>query len=82
LTAWSRKYNWKEPVDIIRKERPELASRLPPVDAPVPPGINAPMDISLTERVLGFKKEMYIPMEKTVLDAVDQLVRWEKTVKK
>ncbi|KAF5361259.1 hypothetical protein D9758_010316 [Tetrapyrgos nigripes] len=72
----SGKYSWKKVADLIRKERPELASRLPREDLEAPAQTTAPVDVSFTEDVLGFKD--YIAWEETFLAAIDSVLVLER----
>ena len=74
----SRVFTWKETAELFGRERPEIASRLPGEGEVPPVQNNAPYDTSLTEEVLGFKADMYIPWEKTMLDSIDEALRWER----
>ncbi|KAJ4476791.1 hypothetical protein C8R41DRAFT_773286, partial [Lentinula lateritia] len=69
-------FKWKDVADLIRRERPELAHRLPTQDIVPPRLTDAPLDTSFAAEVLGLKD--YIPWEDTVLAAVDVHVAWEK----
>ncbi|KAJ3804754.1 hypothetical protein F5876DRAFT_82641 [Lentinula aff. lateritia] len=69
-------FNWKDVADLIRRERPELANRLPTQDIVPPRLTDAPLDTSFAAEVLGLKN--YIPWEETVLATVDVHVAWEK----
>ena len=66
----------KMTAELLRKERPELAGRLPPVDLAPPQQTVAPVDTSFAAEVLGLKE--YIPWETTLLETIDNLVQWEK----
>ncbi|KAJ3743260.1 NAD-P-binding protein [Lentinula detonsa] len=69
-------FTWKKVADLIRRDRPELANRLPNQDL-VPPRLSdAPLDTTFAAEVLGLKE--YIPWEETVLAAIDVHVAWEK----
>ncbi|KAE9401224.1 hypothetical protein BT96DRAFT_612978 [Gymnopus androsaceus JB14] len=69
-------YKWKDVADLIRRERPELAHRLPKEDAVPPKQSDAPLDTRFAAEVLGM--EEYIPWEETVLAGIDAGVAWEK----
>ena len=69
-------FTWPMAADLLRKERPELAVRLPGVDVTPPLQTVAPMDTSLAEEVLGI--DSWIPWERAVLDGVDEVVSWMK----
>jgi len=71
-------FTWKEVGDVIRRGRPELASRLPGTDDTHVAQFDAPLDTSLTEELLGFSADVYTPWEQTVLDSIDQILAWEK----
>ncbi|SJK98706.1 uncharacterized protein ARMOST_01975 [Armillaria ostoyae] len=68
----------RDALAIIAKERPELKDRLVDVAvAPEWPSYTLPVEWQRIEDVLGLKADSFIPWEKTVLDAVDSLVRIE-----
>ncbi|GAW10143.1 hypothetical protein F5879DRAFT_522775 [Lentinula edodes] len=69
-------FKWKDVADLIRRERPELAHRLPREDIVPPKQSDAPLDTSFAAKVLGLKE--YIPWEETVLAGVDVQIAWEK----
>ncbi|KAJ3814482.1 hypothetical protein F5876DRAFT_86417 [Lentinula aff. lateritia] len=69
-------FKWKDVADLIRRERPELAHRLPKEDIVPPRQSDAPLDTSFAAKVLGLKE--YIPWEETVLAGVDVQTAWEK----
>jgi nucleoside-diphosphate-sugar epimerase len=68
-------YTWAKAAELVKKERPELADRLPKEGEPVKQLI-APMDLSLSKEVLGLE---YIPWEKAILDTIDSCLKWERT---
>ncbi|KAF5364988.1 hypothetical protein D9758_008191 [Tetrapyrgos nigripes] len=70
------KYNWKELADLVRRERPELAHKLPREDLERPVQTTAPIDLTFTEKELGFSE--YYPWEETVLAALDSGLMLEK----
>lgn len=70
-------FTWKEAAAIIRRERPEISARLPQETAELRPQTCVPFDTSLTEAVLGFKQENYVPWEQTMVDSIDALLQWE-----
>ncbi|KIK65250.1 hypothetical protein GYMLUDRAFT_220537 [Collybiopsis luxurians FD-317 M1] len=70
-------FKLKEVADLIRRERPELAHRLPREDAVPPKQTDAPLDTRFAAEVLGITE--YIPWEETVLAGIDAGVAWEKT---
>jgi len=75
-------FTWKEAAEIIRKARPELASRLP-IDGEgeghMPPAQTCmKFDASFTKEVLGMDK--YVPFEETLLAAVDVCLEFERRV--
>ena len=76
LILCSKFYKWKEVAELIREKRPELAHRLPREDAIPPIQMSAPLDVSLTEEVLGLKE--YIPWEETILAAIDEGLKLEQ----
>lgn len=63
----------KDLVDIIRENRPQLESKLPPSDSPsdLPAGIYK-IDNSRSQEVLGIK---YRPLKETITDTVDSLLK-------
>ncbi|KAK0192916.1 hypothetical protein F5146DRAFT_1136731 [Armillaria mellea] len=70
--------SYKDALAIIAKERPELKDRLTDATlAPEWPSYTLPVDWQKIEDVLGLKADSFIPWEKTILDAVDSLVRIE-----
>ncbi|KDQ06523.1 hypothetical protein BOTBODRAFT_149654 [Botryobasidium botryosum FD-172 SS1] len=70
-------YTWQEGADLIKRERPELISRLPRSDLTPIPTTCAPLDTSLAEEVLGIKA--WLPWEKAFLEAMDSALEvWEK----
>ncbi len=68
--------SWPRAAEFLRKERPELSSRLPRVDVPPIPQTVVPLDTSLAEQVLGITS--WILWEQTLLDSVDSVLAWEK----
>jgi len=68
--------HWKEAADLLRKERPELISRLPRPDLTPNPQSFAPLDTSLTEEVLGIKT--WLSSEQAFLESIDSALEWEK----
>ena len=74
----SKIYTWQEITEFLRKARPELKGRLPKETDTPPRMMNAPLDLSFTEDALGLKE--YIPWTETVLENIDQVLRWEETV--
>ena len=70
-------FTWQQAAELLRKERPELDSRLPRPDVPPQPQFLAPLDPSFAEKVLGIQK--WIPWEKVLLDGVDTVIAWEKS---
>lgn len=70
--------SYKDAIEIIAKERPELKDRLVhPSKAPEWPSYTIEVDRELVEKQIGLKADSYIPWRETVLDAVDSLVRIE-----
>ncbi|KAF5355516.1 hypothetical protein D9758_006374 [Tetrapyrgos nigripes] len=61
---------WKEVAELIKKERPELAHRLPKEDLEPPVQTTAPLDLTFTEQGLGFT-EYHYRREETLLAALD-----------
>ncbi|THU82068.1 NAD(P)-binding protein [Dendrothele bispora CBS 962.96] len=72
-------FTWKALADLIRKERPEVADRVPREDAPIVPQGAAPLDTSFAKEILGM--DQYIGWEETMLAAVDVLLEFEKSGK-
>jgi nucleoside-diphosphate-sugar epimerase len=72
----SKSFTWPEIADLIRKERPRVAHRLPSKDAEVTKTTEFKFDLSLTENVLGLRE--LIPWQQTVLENVDLVLEWEK----
>ncbi len=71
--------SYKDALDIIAKERPELKDRLADGShAPEWPSYTLPVNWEKLEYVLGLKADSFIPWKKTVLDAVDSLLRIEE----
>ncbi|KAJ3723305.1 hypothetical protein C8R42DRAFT_665855 [Lentinula raphanica] len=69
-------FTWKMVVDLIRRERPELAHRLPK-EGLVPPRLtDAPLDKTFAAEGLDLNE--FIPWEETVLAGIDVQVAWEK----
>ncbi|KAK0449835.1 uncharacterized protein EV420DRAFT_766693 [Desarmillaria tabescens] len=74
--------SYKDALEIIAKERPELKDRLTDAaQAPEWPSYALPTDWRSIENVLGLKAESFIPWRETVLDTVDSLVRIENSWK-
>ncbi|KAK0203508.1 hypothetical protein DFS33DRAFT_1332036 [Desarmillaria ectypa] len=70
--------SYKDALAIIAKERPELTGRLTDITlAPEWPSYTLPVEWQKIEDVLGLKADSFIPWDKTILDAVDSLVRLE-----
>ena len=77
LLIESGQFTWQEAVGLVRKERPELASRLPPKekDDEAPYRTKAPLDTSLTKEVLGDHK--LFTWQESILASIDSAVAWE-----
>jgi len=72
-------FTYLEAIKLLRRERPELASRLPSEDDPAAKRQSPTVfDASFAAKILGMAISEYIPAEKTWLDTIDQLVAWEK----
>ncbi|PBK90041.1 NAD(P)-binding protein [Armillaria gallica] len=70
--------SYKDALAVIAKERSELKDRLTDATlAPEWPSYTLPVEWQKIEDVLGLKADSFIPWERTVLDAVDSLVRIE-----
>lgn len=69
-------FKWKAVADLIRRERPELANRLPKEDVVPPRQTDAPLDTSFAAEVLGLKE--YIPRDVTLLAGIDLGIDWMK----
>ncbi|KAK0494516.1 hypothetical protein EDD18DRAFT_346067 [Armillaria luteobubalina] len=70
--------SFQEAIYIIGREKPELKDRL--VDAtraPVYPSDTLPVNWDEIENILGLKRDSFVPWKKTVLDALDSLLRLE-----
>jgi nucleoside-diphosphate-sugar epimerase len=72
----SKNFTWPEMADLVRKERPEVAHRLPSKDAEVTKMTDFKLDLSLTKDALGLKE--FIPWHQTVLENLDLVLEWEK----
>jgi len=70
----SKKITHKEVVELIRKERPDLADRVTTAEPSME--MTAPYDLTRTEEVLGLKE--YIPWEDTILASIDESLKLEK----
>ncbi|KAF9269130.1 NAD(P)-binding protein [Marasmius fiardii PR-910] len=79
ISATPCQFTWKEAAEFVRKERPELASRLPDKNAKYPPQIRVPLDVSFARDVLGMKE--YIPWGQTILAALDVGLEFERRSK-
>ncbi|KDQ19276.1 hypothetical protein BOTBODRAFT_153142 [Botryobasidium botryosum FD-172 SS1] len=76
LIVASGVHTWQEAAELIRRERPELSSRLPKSELTPTPTTCAPLDTSLTEEVVGVKT--WLPWEKAFLDSIDSALElWE-----
>jgi nucleoside-diphosphate-sugar epimerase len=72
-------YTYVEAIRLLKKERPELAWRLPDENDPAGTKQSKKVfDTSLAAEILGMKQADYVGPEKTLLDTIDQLVTWEK----
>jgi hypothetical protein len=78
-------FTWEEASAFLRVARPELAERLPKDNwdgfAKLRSGCGGrkpKMDCRLTEELTGMRAEDYIPWQKTLLSAVDDIIAWEK----
>ncbi|KAJ4481272.1 hypothetical protein J3R30DRAFT_3700970 [Lentinula aciculospora] len=69
-------FKWKDVSDLIRRERPDLAFRLPKEDIIPPRQSDAPLDTSFASEVLGLTE--FIHWEETALAAIDVQIAWEK----
>jgi len=69
-------------LDIIKKEHPELEHRF--ITAPVPEFSSAKVDADFEklEEVTGLRKEDFYPLERTISDSVNDLLRLENEWKK
>jgi len=80
LITSNKNFTWDEVVRVLRANYPEsVGRRLPLEDAKVGAQLTAPLDTSLTEKVLGFGS--YIPAEKTYVDTLQAVLDWEKRFK-
>lgn len=76
-------FTYLEGIKLLKQERPSLASRLPSENDPAAAMFSpTDFDASFAEEVLGMKKSEYITPEKTWLETIDQLVKWEESHKK
>jgi hypothetical protein len=76
-------YTYVEAVRLLKKERPELAWRLPDENDPAGATQSTKVfDTSFAAEVLGMRQDDYISAKKTVLDTIDQLVAWEQATGK
>ncbi len=71
-------FTWKEAVEYLEKNRPDLKSRLPPVTGSSSglPGKLSSIDLTRARDVL--KIEEYIPWESTIDDTISSLLTAEK----
>ncbi|KAG7444637.1 NAD(P)-binding protein [Guyanagaster necrorhizus] len=70
--------SYKAAIEIIARERPELKDRLADVRrAPEWSCNTLPLDWKRISEVIGMNRDSFFPWEKTVLDAVDSLLRIE-----
>ncbi|KDQ13490.1 hypothetical protein BOTBODRAFT_33505 [Botryobasidium botryosum FD-172 SS1] len=76
LIAAGGTFTWQQAVDLLKKERPEVSSRLPRADLTPTPQTSAPLDTSLTEEVLGIKE--WRSWEEAFLGSIDSALEWEK----
>ncbi|KAJ3760464.1 hypothetical protein EV360DRAFT_68675 [Lentinula raphanica] len=67
---------WKDVAALVKKRKPELASRLPKETSVPGPQTSAPMDTTFANEVLGMRS--YIPQEETFIEAVNVVLQWEK----
>lgn len=71
--------DFRKAIDLIREKRPELRERLVGVEGvPVYARDRAPIDFGRVEEVVGMKREEFVPLEETILEAVDAVVGVEK----
>lgn len=75
LIAAAGTFTWQQAADLLRKERPEVSSRLPKADLTPGPQTFAPLDTSLTEQVLGIKD--WLSWEEAFLGSIDSALEWE-----
>jgi hypothetical protein len=78
LLVSTGQFTWPQAIELVKKERPELTSRLPKEDLEPTPQTVAPMDSSFAAEVLGLKE--YIPWQTSFLDNLDTCIEWEKGV--
>jgi len=75
-------FTYVQGIQLLKKERPELISRLPDKNDPCGKlQSTKEFDCSFAEEVLGMRRADYISAEKTLLDTIDQLVTWEGRMK-
>jgi hypothetical protein len=73
-------FHWKDAALLLREKRPDLIDRLP-TDETLKESMDmgfAPVDSSLSERVIGLMQDDYIKWEQVVLDTIDMLIQFEQ----
>lgn len=71
-------FNYKDAIEYIAEQRPELKARLISDTSKAPEHANAPWDLSRLEEVTGVKSESFKTWHETILDTVDALLALEK----
>ena len=73
--------SWKEALEYLREKRPAIRYRLRDVsDVQLPPN-HFDMDMRVTEEVTGLKRDSVKPWKEMILEVLDWVLDWEKTVK-
>lgn len=70
--------SYKAAIELIRNQRPGLKDRLlNPLSAPKFPRDDLPVDLKRAAILTGVEVDSYIPWEQTILETVDDLMRFE-----
>lgn len=78
LIASPYDFSYKESIEYIAEQRPELKARLISDTSKAPKHANARWDLSRLEQVTGIKPESFKTWHETILDTVDALIAIEK----
>ena len=70
--------DFTEVVNLIGTKRPELKERLIKTSVPAYPVKRLNYNIKRLDEVLGLKETEFVPLEETILAAVDSIVAVEK----